>query len=47
MFESATSQKKTQIRNIILQFPSFSVEHCQSEWDLIANKVWNEIENFL
>lgn len=47
MPESATSQKKMQITDIVLQFPRFSVEHCQSEWNLISNKVWNETENYL
>lgn len=47
MPETATSQKRVNIIDIVLQFSRFSVEHCLSEWDCIANKTWNEMVDYI
>lgn len=43
--EIATSQKKSNIINIVKSFNRFPIDICQQEWECISNKTWRETDN--
>jgi hypothetical protein len=43
--ETATSQKKLGITDIVNTFSRYSPDNCQREWEMLSNKQWTELDD--